>query len=569
MKNQEISLEFRNIAKILEIKGENLFRIRAYERAAQNIDSLTENIQKFADEDKLEEIPGIGKDLAQKIKEFLKTGKIKAFGEIKKSMPSGLLELVNIPTVGPKTAKLFYEKLKVKSILELEEAIEKNKLTGVFGIKEKTIANISEGIEQIKKGKERMTLFQAMLASYGFLKDLRAIKHVKAVSAAGSLRRQKETVRDIDILVASDEPEKVMEAFTTLDPVKKIIAKGPTKSSVLTLNNVQLDCRVVEERSFGAALIYFTGSKDFNIKLRQLALKAGLKINEYGVFRNEKFICGKTEEEVFKILGLSFIVPELRENTGEIELAAKNALPELLELKDIKGDLHVHSRWSDGTNTIEDIAQYCINKGYKYVAVTDHSQGLKIAGGLNLADLKKKKVEIDRLNKKFRDFRILFGTEVDITVDGRLDYKDDVLREFDVVIVAIHTGFKESSAQLTKRIICACKNKYAHIIAHPTGKLWGSREAYEIDFNEILKAAKDTHTHFEINSFPTRMDLDSQHSRAAKEKGVKLAINTDSHANEQLDSMKIGIAVARRGWLSASDVLNTLPVEQLLGELKK
>jgi DNA polymerase (family 10) len=569
MSNQEISQVFRDFAKILEIKGDNPFRIRAYERAAQNIEGLTEDIQKFAREERLREIPGIGEDLERKIKEFLETGRIKAFQELKKRMPAGLLELVSIPSVGPKTARLLYEKLNIKNFAGLEKAIHKNKLGGIFGIKEKTIANIAQGIELVKKGKERMTLLQAMVVADEFIQSLKALDDVKTITSAGSLRRCKETVRDIDLLVISGHPQKIMDKFTSLPSVKEIIAKGPTKSSILTRDNVQLDCRVVKKNSFGAALLYFTGAKNFNIKLRQLSLRRGLKINEYGVFRKNKFICGRTEEEIFKILGLAFIEPELREDTGEIELARENALPELIELKDIKGDLHVHSQWSDGNNTIEEMARACMKRGYGYVAITDHSQSLKVARGLSITELKKKKNEIDRLNKKLKNFRILFGGEVDIDLNGDLDYKDEVLRNFDLVVAAIHSGFKQSQTQLTKRIIRACKNKHVHIIAHPTGRLWGTRDAYQIDLEEILNVARDTHTHLEINTFPERLDLNSLHARGAKEKGVKLTLDTDAHATEQLESMKLGVAVARRGWLSASCVINTLPLEGLLEELKK
>jgi DNA polymerase (family 10) len=347
------------------------------------------------------------------------------------------------------------------------------------------------------------------------------------------------------------------------------LAKGETKSSVRTKDDVQVDCRVVEEKSFGAALLYFTGAKNFNIKLRQLAIKKGLKINEYGVFKKDKFVGGKTEEEIFKILGMSYIEPELREDTGEIELAQEFKLPKLIELKDLKGDIHVHSKWSDGGNTIEEIVKACQRKGYSYVAITDHSQSLKVAGGMSIADLKKKRQEIDKINKKLKGFRVLYGTEVDIDSDGKLDYPDEILKEFDIVIAAIHTGFKQSSAQLTKRLVRACQNKYVHIVAHPTGRLWGTRDAYEIDFEQILKVAKETNTHLEINAFPQRLDLNDLNCRRTKEMGVKLALGTDAHTTEQLETMKLGIAVARRGWLTRHDVINTLSVEELLRVIKK
>jgi DNA polymerase (family 10) len=569
MKNLEIAQVFREIAKILEIKGDNPFRIRAYERAAQNIEGLTGNIEDYIREDRLTEIPGVGKDLSERIREFVKTGKIKVYEDLKKSLPAGLLDLLNIPSVGPKTAKLLYAELKIKSIADLERAIKKNKLQGIFGIKEKTIKNMLKGIEILKRGKERMTIAEAMLVADEFLLPLKRMAEVKKISPAGSLRRQKETVRDIDILVISDKPQKIMDKFTGLHSVKEILAKGGTKSSVRTKEDVQVDCRVVEEKSFGAALLYFTGSKNFNIKLRQLAIRKGLKINEYGVFRREKFVVGRTEEEIFKLLGMSYVEPELREDNGEIELAREFKLPKLIELKDIKGDLHAHSKWSDGGNTIEEMAEAARKLGYGYIAITDHSQSLKVAGGLTVADLRKKKEEIIKINKKLKGFRVLYGTEVDIDSEGKIDYKDEALKDFDIVVAAIHTGFKQSKAQLTKRIISACKNKYVHIVAHPTGRLWGTREAYELDLDEIFKVAKDTNTHLEINAFPERLDLNDLNARRAKEMGVKLTISTDSHTIQQLQIMKLGVAVARRGWLGKEDVINALPLEALLKAIKK
>ncbi len=569
MKNLEVSAIFREITKILEIKGDNPFRIRAYERAAQNIEGLTEDIEVFIRDARLMDIPGIGKDLANKIKEYVQTGKIKAYEDLKKSIPRGLLDLLNIPSVGPKTAKLLYEKLKIKNILDLERAIKKNKLQGIFGIKEQTIRNISKGIELLKRDRDRMTLAQATQAADEFISALKKLSEVKRITAAGSLRRQKETVRDIDILMISQRPQKIMEVFTGLPNVGAVLAKGETKSSVRTKDDVQVDCRVEEEKSFGAALLYFTGSKNFNIKLRPLAIKKGLKINEYGVFRKNRFVCGGTEEEIFKILGMAYVEPELREDNGEIELAQKFQLPSLIEVKDIKGDLHVHSKWSDGGNSIKEIAEAARKRGYSYIAITDHSESLKVAGGLGIADLKKKRLEIDKINSKLKDFRVLYGAEVDIDSYGKLDYKDEILKEFDVVVAAIHAGFKQSKSQLTKRLVRACQNKYAHIIAHPTGRLWGTRDAYGIDIDEVLKTARDTNTYLEINAFPQRLDLNDMNCRRAKEIGARLAIDTDAHTTEQLVTMKLGVSVARRGWLSKEDVINTLTLEELLKALKK
>ncbi|MDP2906091.1 MAG: DNA polymerase/3'-5' exonuclease PolX [Candidatus Omnitrophota bacterium] len=569
MKNAEVSRIFGNIATILEILGENSFRIRAYERAAQTIGGLSEDIEEIAQNERLSEIPGIGHDLSGLIKEYLKTDKIKLYDELKKKVPEGLLTLLDIPSVGPKTAKLLYEKFKIKNIPVLEKAIKQGKLKQAFGFKDKTIANIQKGIEIFKKSRAVMTLAGAELLARVFIAPLKKERAVKKIIAAGSLRRCKETVRDIDILAVSSKPAEVMEAFCSLPEVADITAKGATKASVRAKDGTQIDCRVVEQKSFGASLVYFTGSKDFNIKLRGLAIKKGLKINEYGVFRKDKYISGATEEEVFAALGLPFIEPELRENTGEIELACKSKLPRLLQLKDIKGDLHTHSTWTDGDNTIAEMAEAAKSLGYSYIAVTDHSQSLKVAGGLSVAKLKKKKEEIEKLNARLKGIRVLYGTETEIDSQGKLDYEDGVLKEFDIVVAAVHSGFKQSRQQLTGRITSACKNKYVQIIAHPTGRLWGTREAYDIDMDEIFRAARDTNTALEINSFPKRLDLNDANCRRAVERGVKLAVNTDSHSVEQLSAMRYGVGMARRGWVGAASVINTLPLSQLLKAIRK
>lgn len=569
VENQRVAEIFGNIAKILEIKQENPFRIRAYEKAAQNIRDLSEDIQTLSEEDRLSEIPGIGRDLAAKIKEILSTGKLEFYEDLKKTIPPDLLDLLNIPGVGPKTAWNLYKQLNIKSVEDLQEAIENNRLAGIFGIKEKTIQNIREGIALVKRDRERMPLAKAILAANEFIEPLSALPFVRKVSPAGSLRRQKETVRDIDILIASPTPDKVMDKFTQLPVVKNIQAKGETKSSVLSRLDVQVDCRVVPEESFGAALLYFTGSKSFNIKLRAIAVKAGLKINEYGVFKKKRRLAGSTEEEIFKLLKMSYIPPELREDTGEIELAGKNKLPRLVEPGDILADLHVHSEWSDGGNTIEEIAEAAKKMNYSYAAITDHSQGLKVAGGLSIGELKRKKAEIEKINSRLKGFRVLYGAEVDIDSQGKLDYPDTVLREFDLAIAAIHSGFKQSRARLTQRIVRACQNRHVHVVAHPTGRLWGSREAYELDFERILQVCRSTNTALEINAMPDRLDLNDANARYAKAKGVRLVIGSDAHTIGGLAAMHLGASVARRAWLEKKDLLNCLPVEEFLKAIKK
>lgn len=578
MVSKTISGIFRAIAKILEIKGENVFRARAYERAAQNIESLSEDIQDLINENRLNEIPGVGKDLAQKIIEITKTGKLEFFEELKRSIPEGLLDLLNVPSVGPKHAKLFYDKLKVKSVKELEKFARAGKLLGLQGVKEKTVGNILKGIALFKKGRERMDLASALKTADEFIKPLKKNPYARKISACGSLRRMRETVGDIDILAVSAYPDKIMDAFLRLPDIKDVSAKGLTKSSVTTKEGAQIDLRIVEEKSFGAAMIYFTGSKNFNIKLRHLAARKNLKVNEYGVFKlptvgaaargakdnKENYLCGKSEEEVFSSLGLQFIQPELREDRGEIELAARDMLPQLLTLKDIRGDLHAHSQYSDGQNSILEMAKSARDLGYDYLNISDHSQSLKVAGGINLEDLKIKRAEINELNSRMKDFKIFFGAEVDIDSEGALDYPDNILAEFDIVIAAIHTGFKQSKQQITKRLVMACKNKNVDLIAHPTGKLWGTRDPYEIDFEEFFKAASDYGIVLEVSAYPLRLDLNDLNCRRAKEKGIKLAVSTDSHTTDQLKCMSLGVATARRGWLAKEDVINTLSLDELL-----
>lgn len=561
--NSAIAKIFRDIAKILEIKGENIFRIRAYEKAAENIESLGTDIEEFAQEKNLTQIPGIGKDLAQKINEYLSSGRIHTYEELKQSIPQGLLELLDVPSIGPKTAKLLYDNLKIENVQQLKDAIAQGRLVGLPGIKEKTIENIRRGLQLYAGKKERMTLAQAKAVAVEFIQGLKKVEGVKKIEVAGSLRRQKETVRDIDLLLLCDSP-KVMQEFTRLPMVKEILACGSSKSSVRTHEGVQVDCRIVPAKSFGAALLYFTGSKNFNIKLRQLAQKMKLKINEYGVFRQRKWLAGRSEEEMFKVLNMDYIFPELREDTGEVELALEHRLPLLVEARDIRGDFHVHSRWSDGTNEISQIATYAQNLGYSFVCVADHSQGLRVANGLSVNRLKDKKKEITSINKRLANFRVLFGSEVDIDSEGRLDYPNDILSEFDIVIAAIHSGFKQTKGQLTKRIISACKNKYVRIIAHPTGRLFGLRDSYDLDWPEIFKACVDNNTALEINAYPTRLDISDQICRRAKEMKVKMALGTDAHNLSEMENMQLGLAQARRGWLSKDDLLNSLSIEELL-----
>lgn len=573
MKNHSLADLLNRMGMLLEIKDENIFKVKAYYKAAENILALAEDIEDIRRENRLSEIPGIGKALEEKIIEYLDTGKIHAYEELTREIPESILELVDIPSIGPKKAKLFWQHLKITTVAQLAKAVEAGKLLGLPGIKEKTIENILRGIRIVKEGQQRLNIALASEIAEQFISALKALPEVKDICVAGSLRRMRETIRDIDLLVDSSNPTKVMDTFVHLPQVKSINAHGETKSSIVTKENVQVDLRIVEPESFGAALLYFTGSKNFNIKLRQIAIKKNMKVNEYGVFRvkgdQEKLLASRTEEECLEVLSVPYAPPELREDIGETEFFSGHPIPRLVELKNIRGDLHVHSTYSDGKNTIAEMAEAARALGYEYLAISDHSQRLKIARGVSVADLKKKKKEIEALNSKLKNFRILFGTEVEIDTEGNLDYNDAVLSEFDVVVASIHSGFEESKEKLTRRLIRACQNKHVNIIGHPTGRHIGKRESYEIDLKEVCTAAVDTNTFLEINAFPIRLDLDSANVYFARSQGAKFSINTDSHSINHLGFMKYGVAVARRGWLEAKDVLNTFSLKELQKAIKK
>ncbi len=569
MKNQEIAKIFNEIADLLEIKGENPFRIRAYRRAAQNIEGLTKGVEDISTEEILR-IPGIGHDLAGKIEEYLKTGKIQAHEELKREIPEGLLTLLSVPGLGPKTSKLLYEKLNIRNVDDLERLAREHKLVGLPGIREKTEENILKGIEMLKRGKERQPIGRVLPVANDILGHLKKKAPILKIDLAGSLRRWKDTIKDIDILVASEDPKEVMKVFVHLPHVKEVLMHGPTKSTIITHEDLQVDLRVVEKDSYGAALAYFTGSKAHNIRLREMAVKKGLKINEYGIFRDKdnKRIGGEKEEDVYKILDLQYIPPELREDQGEIEAALEGRLPDLINLEDIKGDLHVHSKWSDGSHTFEQLVEAAKKHGYSYIAITDHSKGLGIARGLTEDRILEQKREIEVLNKKLKGFRIIHGIEVDIRSNGSLDISDEVLKELDIVVASIHSGFKQPRKQLTYRLVSAMKNPYVSVIAHPTGRLIGERDAYDVDMDEILAVAKDTGTAIEINAYPLRLDINDIYAKKAKEMGIPIVIATDTHVTNQFDYMRYGVSIARRGWLEKDDVLNTLEAERLLKRLK-
>ena len=563
---------FREMADFLSIKGENSFRIRAYAKAAEAIEHLPGELDNLYKKGELKNIPGIGKGIIEKISIILSTGTLPAYEELKKEIPRGVVELLSIPEMGPKTVKLLYEKAGVKNIKDLEEFIDSQKLRNLPGMGVKTEENIKRGIKLYKTSRSRILLGKALPLVRDIIKELesKASPYIEKISPAGSLRRGKETIGDIDILVASKKSSFVMDSFTHLSLVKDVLAKGNTKSSILTYQGLQIDLRVVEPISFGAALQYFTGSKSHNIVLRERALKRGLKINEYGVFtdKGEKK-AGEREEDIYAFLDLPFIPPELREDRGEFEAAEKGKIPHLIEEREIKGDFHMHTEASDGNNTIEELIEKAREKNYEYIAITDHSSSLRVANGLSKEALLLQIKRIKEINSHLKGFKVLAGSEVDILKDGKLDYPDEILKKLDIVVIAIHTGFKQDRETITNKVIKAMQNPYVRVFAHPTGRLLGEREAYPIDMEKILNVAKKKNIWIEINSQPQRLDLTDIWIMEAKKKGVKLVIDTDAHHKEGLDLISLGVITARRGWLEKNDVINTLSLNELLKILKK
>jgi DNA polymerase (family 10) len=564
MKNKELADLFEKMADILEFKGENSFKISAYRKASRIIGDLTKDIEEISEQGELKNIPGIGEGMAQKIVEYLKTGKISKFEEIRKGVSDELIAIMDIPGMGPKTLSMLHKEKGISNLSQLEKALEDGSLMDLFGIGEKKIENIKRGIQLFKQSKGRMNLGAAFPVAKRIVETLRQKTGSKKIEWAGSLRRMKENIGDIDILATGPNKEKILQAFIHLPEVKEVLASGETKASVIVERGTQIDLRVVEEDSYGAALQYFTGSKGHNVHLRGIAKAKGIKINEYGVFRGKKKIGGKEEKDVYRSLRMAWIEPELREDRGEIEAAQGKRLPKLVQESEIKGDLHVHSKWSDGTSSIEEIAQAAQKRGYQYVAICDHSKSLRIAHGLDESRLMKQIEEIDRINEKLKGFQILKGTEVDILTDGKLDFPEKILEKLDIVVAAIHSGFKQDKGKMTKRIIRALENPYVHILAHPSGRLLGARDPYEVEIDELMEVAKKYGKALEINAYFERLDLDDIHCRKAKEMRIRVGIGTDAHHLYQMWMISLGVAVARRGWLETNDVLNTLSLKEIL-----
>lgn len=571
MENKTIADIFTEIADILDIQGENPFRVRSYRNAARTIEDLSQSLKSLIAAGKnLEEIPGIGKSIREKVEEILATGKCHFLEELRAKVPPGLTELLKLEGLGPKKVKVLYDELGVDSIDRLEKAAQAGKLRHLPGMGLKTEEKVLKAIEKYRSGVGRFKLSVGFIYAQALLAYLGKVPGVKRLDVAGSFRRWKETIGDLDILVICRPDSRVMDRFTKYEEVAEIISHGETKSSVRLKCGLQVDVRVLPEESYGAALHYFTGSKAHNVAIREKARERGLKISEYGIFRgqDEKRLGGKEEEEVFKAVGLPFIPPELREDRGEIQAAEEGKLPRLIELTDIRGDLQMHTKATDGKNTIAEMASKAKDLRYEYIAITDHSKAVRVAGGLDEEALAKQFKEIEKINAHFSGLRLLKGVEVDILADGNLDLADDILKEGEVILASVHSRFNMSEEEMTRRVIKAIKNPHVDILAHPTGRLILEREPYKINLKEVIQAAIDYGVVLEINAYPDRLDLRDIDAQLAKEMGAKLAISTDAHSTEQMELMKFGVFTARRGWIEAQDVINTRPLPELLKVLR-
>jgi len=569
-KVDELSRAFEELAELSDIKGEVRFKVNAYHRAAEVVREVGEEIFQAEEVKELRRYKGIGEGIAKKILEFKRTGTISKLEELKEEIPVELISLLQVPNLGPRRAKLVYDELGVRTIEELKEAAEAHRLAELHGLGPKAEQNILEGIRHLQTTTGRLPIHRAHRIQEEIIRLLGERMPGLSLSPAGSLRRMKETIGDIDILAASKEPEAVMEAFCSLPITEKVLLRGDTKSSVLTTDGLQVDLRVVAPEEYGAALQYFTGSKAHNVRVREIAKKAGKKVSEYGVFRvkDNRRLAGASEEEVYAELGMDCPPPELRENRGEVEAALEHRLPALLTIEDIRGDLHVHTEASDGTADLLDMRAAAEAMGYRYLAITDHAANLKVANGLDRERLLRQVEEIERLNaKKDSPVLLLSGTELNVGNRGEVDYDPEVLSRLDVVIASIHGGFRQPREQITRRILEAVRNPHVKIVAHPTGRLIGQRPPYEVDLKAVMEAAAETGTALELNAFPDRLDLNDENLLEARSRGVMIALGTDAHRREHLAFMFYGVATARRGWLGREHVLNAMEPEELLAWL--
>ncbi len=560
-KNVEVARIFEEIADLLDLTGQNRFRVNAYHNAARAIRDMTSDIEKVAAEEGLKGIPGVGASMADHIKEYLDTGKVGRHEELTRQVPPALLELLRIPGLGPKKVMAVHETLGVKTMDDLQRVLDSGELAKLPGMGEKTAERIRHGMAFLAQAGQRVPLGAAVPVALALAEQIRGLPGVERVECAGSTRRGLETVGDVDILCIAPEGSDAVERFTKFEQVDRVVAAGPTKGSVVvplaSWRDLQVDLRVVPAESFGAAMLYFTGSKAHNIRLRERAIKKGWKLSEYGLFEGEKMLAGKTEEQVYRKLGLPYIPPEIREDSGEIEAAVAKDLPELVELDDIRGELHAHTVASDGHNTIEEMAAAAKDLGYEYFSVADHSKSQKIANGLSIDRMWEHVERIRAAAKKIKGLTLLVSCEVDILADGQLDYPDDLLAACDFVTASLHSGFNQPRDVATRRVLTAMDSPYVSSIGHLTGRLIGRREPIDLDVAEIARAAARTHTALEINAHWHRLDLKDQHVRMAIEAGATIVINTDAHSTDDLDLMHYGVTTARRGWARAKDILNT------------
>lgn len=572
LSNRDIASIFATVADMLEIKGESIHRILAYRRASETIGDLTRDLQSIYDEDTLTDLPHIGKTLADKIEELLTTGELEFYNRLAEEIPPGLVEMLAIPGLGSKKVALFWKELDITSIDQLKAAASAGQLRALPGMGAKSEQKVIDGIEALARRTDRVPLGTAYPLAMRLLDHLLAQPGAIRGEVAGSLRRRKPTIGDIDILIASDDAAPLMQAFKTMDEVSSVIVEGPTKTSVELVNGQQADLRVLPEQHYGTLLSYFTGSKEHNVRLRELALKKNLSLNEMAfshVDSDEEDILCSTEEDVYRVLDLPYIAPELREDRGEIEAAQAGTLPDLITEADILGDLHLHTTWSDGKLSVLEMAKAAMAAGRQYMMVTDHSYGLGVVNGVSPEDIAEQRAEIDRANAELGGaFTILHGTECEIRADGTLDWNDEELAMFDIVIASLHTSLRQPREQITERLLSAITNPYVRIIGHPRGQQIPDREPADLDMERIFAAAREHGVALEINSNPRRLDLDDVHARRAIELGVKLTINTDAHAPEHFALLHYGIATARRGWVTAHDVINAMPIDNLLEWVK-
>lgn len=562
MQNKKVASILNRVADYLEMDGVD-FRTKAYRRAAHTIETLSVDIAEVAERDRLEELPGIGKHIHDKIQEVLDTGKLQYLEDLKVKFPLDLDSLMSVEGLGPKKIKLLYHELGIKNLDDLEREAKRHHIRRLKGMGVKTEAKILQNLEFARKSTGRQLLGDVIPLANEIKKRIGSLEVVEQVEIAGSIRRRKETVGDIDVLTVTNHPDDVMDFFTRMDLVDEVIVKGHSKSTVRLFNGMDADIRVFRGEDIGSALVYFTGSRELNIQLRKIAISQKMKLNEYGVFRDDVRLAGKTEADVFQALGLEFIPPELRENTGEIEAAQEGRLPQLVEYGDIKGDLHLHTTWSDGASTIKEMALEAINKGYQYLAITDHTT-LPVARGMDDKRLKEQMNQIDKINSEIDEIILLKGAEVNINSQGELDISRDILDDLDVVIASVHYDLRQEPEKMYMRIRNALENEYVNILGHPTGRKLKERAAYKLDMVKLFEEAALTGTVLEVNSQPKRLDLKDVHVKMALEHGCKLAVNSDSHNSQDLDYMELGVATVRRGWAQKEDIINTLPLKKLL-----